>query len=250
MISEFPLLAFTVLTGLAAGAYVGAATFPDERETARPWLFPLIALVLVAAGCFGALGHLGRPALALTVLNNPASALTSEGIAACALGVVAAVDLVFCVSKKRASRGVRIVGAVIGVVLMLVMTRAYATTYGVVAWIAAPTLPLFLVGGLAAGMALWAVLRGKLDGALALVLGMLGVLLACVLAWQAVVFAGLGEDALCLGAGAALALAAGAVAFVTRAGKIAPRTASVVVAVLAVAALCVSRYGFYMASIL
>ena len=41
MISDFPLYIFTVLTGLAAGGYVGAAVLPKQAAKAdRSWVFP------------------------------------------------------------------------------------------------------------------------------------------------------------------------------------------------------------------
>lgn len=154
MITEFPLLVFTVLTGIAAGAYVGAALFPKKDADARPWLFPLIALILVAIGGLAAMGHLGRPGNVLNVLNNPASSLTQEGLSAGVLAIVAIVDMIIGFTQKKANRAVRIIGGVVGIVCMCIVTMAYTTSYGNAAWIAAPTWPLFVLGDLAAGLAL------------------------------------------------------------------------------------------------
>lgn len=251
MITEFPLLVFTVLTGIAAGAYVGAALFPKGGDDARPWLFPLVTLVLVAIGGLAAMGHLGRPGNVLNVLNNPTSSLTMEGLSAGALAAVAIVDLAIGFTHKKSNRAVRIVGAAVGVVCMCVVTMAYTTSYGNPAWVAAPTWPLFVVGDLAGGLAVWMLFVGATSKGLARAAAAAGVLLAVVLAWQAATFAGMGAAGVVpIACGAALAAAAAVAAWLASSGKLDPRVGAPVVAALAIAALAVSRYGFYMASII
>lgn len=75
MITEMlPLLVFTMLAGLAAGAYAVDALCGNGRVAcrtdavdishaafARPWLFPLACLVLLGLGLCGTLAHLGQP---------------------------------------------------------------------------------------------------------------------------------------------------------------------------------------------
>lgn len=250
MISELPLLVFTVLTGIAAGAYVGAAVFPAKDGKAKPWLFPLIALILVAVGGLSAMGHLGRPQLMLNVLNNPTSSLTMEGLSAGVLALVALVDLILCKTKAAPNRAVRIVGAVVGIACMCIVTSAYAASYGNPAWTATPTYPLFLVGDLAAGIAFWMLFAGAADKRLAITAAVLGVLFAIVLVWQAAVFVGLGEEgfgAIVLGAVLAAAGAVGAFAAATPSRW---HMASGAAFVLIALALVASRYGFYLASII
>ena len=83
MISEFSLFLFTTLGGLAAGAYVAAAIFPDvDRKPKRPWLFPLVCLALLGVGLLGVLGHLGRPERFLLAMSNPSSMIAEEALAA------------------------------------------------------------------------------------------------------------------------------------------------------------------------
>ena len=251
MITEFPLLVFTVLTGIAAGAYVGAALFPKKGEDARAWVFPLVAVILVAVGGLAAMTHLGRPALMLNVLNNPTASLTMEGLSSGVLALVAVVDFVLAKRSGSANNAVRIVGAIVGVVCMCIVTSAYVTSYGNTAWIATPTWPLFILGDLAAGLGLWMVFRGEADAGLATVTAVVNILFAAVLAWQAATFNSLGAAGVaCIGAGAVIAAVAAVVAFMARSGKMAPRTAALLVAVIAIVALVVSRYGFYMASII
>ena len=86
MISEFPLFLFTTLGGLAAGAYVAAAIFPDvDRKPKRPWLFPLVCLALLGVGLLGVLGHLGRPERFLLAMSNPSSMIAEEAYWSCLL---------------------------------------------------------------------------------------------------------------------------------------------------------------------
>jgi anaerobic dimethyl sulfoxide reductase subunit C (anchor subunit) len=250
MISEFPLLLFTALTGLAGGAYVGAALFPKAEEK-KPWLFPVIALVLVGVGCLGVLGHLGRPMAVLNVLNRPMSPLTMEGIFAGIFAITIIVDLVLG-AKGQVNRGARIAGAVAGVLLMIVVTHLYPSVLGNPAWTAAPTLPLFVVGDIAAGLALWLALgeSEEVNKTAALATAVFNGLLALVLAWQCAVFAGLGENIVPIALGAVLAVAAAVVAAIAPQGKMKANVAIILIAVLAIAAMVISRYGFYMASVL
>lgn len=254
MISEFPLLVFTVLTSIAAGAYVGAAAFPRKGDDVRPWLLPIIAVVLVAIGGLAATTHLGRPANILNVLNNPTASLTMEGICAGALAVVALIDAIICFAKKSANRAVRVAGAIVGLVLLCVITYAYVTSFGNPAWISAPSYLVFVLAGLGAGLALWMALAGmgsENAGApsAALVTAVANLAFALVLVWQAVVFAGFGETGFGpIACGAVLAVAAAACAFLA---TLKPSAALLwTTAALAIAALIVSRYGFYMASII
>lgn len=250
MITEFPLLVFTVLTGIAAGAYVGAALFPKKDADARPWLFPLIALILVAIGGLAAMGHLGRPGNVLNVLNNPASSLTQEGLSAGVLAIVAIVDMIIGFTQKKANRAVRIIGGVVGIVCMCIVTMAYTTSYGNAAWIAAPTWPLFVLGDLAAGLALWLTFADEPSKTLAAIVAVVSLLFAIVLVWQAVTFAGLGAAGVgCIVAGAVFAVAGAVGAYITSSMKL-WSTAGKIVFVLLAIALFLSRFGFYMASII
>ena len=250
MITEFPLLVFTVLTGIAAGAYVGAALFPRTTETGKPWAFPLVMLLLVGVGSLAAIGHLGRPALIMNVLNNPGSSLTMEGMSAGVLALVAIVDLALCASQKRSNRAVRIVGALVGIVCMCIVTMAYTSSYGNPAWTAAPTWPLFVLGDLACGCALWMVFAEMPNKGLAALVTVAAALFAVVLIWQAATFAGLSQPGfgqLVFGAILAIAVAVGA--WITMSTQL-WNTAGAIVCVLAALALVISRYGFYMASVI
>ena len=249
MISEFPLFVFTVLTGIAAGAYVGAALFPKKGDDSKPWLFPLVALILVGVGSLAAMAHLDRPHMVMNVLNNPTASITMEGMTAGLLAVVVIVDLALCASKKQANRAVRIVGAIAGVLCMCVVTSAYVTSYGNPAWIATPTWPLFFAGDLAAGIALWMAFADMPNKPLATIVAVLAALFAVVLIWQAVTFAGLDKPFGFIMCGAVFAIAGAVGAWITASTKL-WNTAAKVVFVLLLVALVASRYGFYLVSII
>ena len=251
MISEFPLMLFTVLTGIACGAYVGAALFPKKGADEKAWLFPVVVLVLAACGGLAATGHLGRPENIFNVLNNPGASITMEGICTGVLAVVAIVDLVLAKQKGEANRGVRIVGAIVGLVFLCIVTSVYVKSYGNPAWMAAPTYGIFVLGGLAAGLGCWKLFAGDGVKSLDLAACAVNVLFAVVLAWQAATFSGMDVAGMApIAVGAVLAVAAAVVAYMASAGKMEAKTAGLALAVLAIAALAVSRYGFYAASII
>ena len=185
------------------------------------------------------------------MLGNLGSPLMLEGIFSALLAVVAIVDFIMCRKGIKNLRSVRIVGAVIGVVCLVAMTYAYATSYGNAAWCAAPTYALFVVSGLASGSALWFVIGRPTGEIPAKCVAILNTVFACVLIWQAFVFSSFeANGAVCLAIGAVLAAASAVTAFSQPKMKAKPETVIFVVALLSIAALVVSRYGFYMASII
>lgn len=266
MISEFPLWAFTILMGIACGAYIAAAFFPVAKTRAaasgsaeatnsddkgKTWAFPLMVLVLVAVGGLCAIAHLGRPQLMLNVLNNPTASITMEGIYTGLLGVVALVDLIISKKDGNSPRWIRIVGAVVAILFILVVTCAYVTSYGNPSWMAAPTFPLFLLGDLSVGCALWLALFDKESKSLVLVSGIVAALFALNLLWEGIVFAGFEQSGTAVvTAGAVIAIVQSVLSFLVWSGRVKASWTRPAILVLALLALLVSRYGFYMASII
>ena len=248
MITEFPLLVFTVLTGLAAGAYVAAAAFPPKEQAKNAVLFPVICLVLAAVGSVASVLHVGRPALVFGIFANPTSSLTLEAIFAGLFCIGIIVDLVMAAMKKS-NRAVSIVVAVLGVALLLVQAHAYATSYGVAAWCSPAIWPFVLLSAVAAGFPLagcfGAAQGGKTPSLAACVLLVLGGLCAVI---EAVIFNGAAADGvMVIALGAVIMFVAAACAFMAKDEK---ATMVYATAVLAIVALFVMRYGFYMASII
>ncbi|MDO4290189.1 MAG: dimethyl sulfoxide reductase anchor subunit [Eggerthellaceae bacterium] len=125
MFSEMPLFLFTLLGGLAAGIYVMAACFPKAFEGKKPFIVPAVVLVLLAVGGVALLFHLGRPERMILAFRNISAGITQEAYATIAFGVVVVIDLVMALTKKPVPQALRVVGAVLGVVLVVVMANAY-----------------------------------------------------------------------------------------------------------------------------
>ncbi len=246
MISEFPLFAFT-LTGLGAGALAASAAFPEHGENKRAWLFPLVMLALMGVGALASVTHLGRPQYMVYMLSNPTSSLVMEGIFAGLTCTVLIVDVVLAAKSAAAERVVRIIAAVFAVLLMCVQAYAYAGSYGNAAWAALSVWPFFVLGSLGCGFALWALFKQVSEG-FAKACGVALALAFASFAWEAGTFACAGADAVLLIVGAALAFVAAACAFAK--GFADAKLTWTSVAVAAVVALAVARYGFYAASIL
>lgn len=262
MISEFPLWVFTTLTGTAAGLAIMTVIFP-AKDNKRPWILPLVALVLLLVGSVAVIGHLGRPELMLNVLNNPTASLTMEGICAGILIVVMAIDLVLSCVKKKAVAPVRIVELVAGCLVIAVEAYAYLEVFGIPAWSSVSTLPYFVASDLACGATLWMVLsrNTKNQHAFEIATCVIAALAAVCTFWKLADFIGVGADGQALLiAGAILMLIAAAICgyMIKRKGesndgantKGLKQKPVITIFVLTALGLIVSRYGFYMASFL
>ena len=253
MISEFPLFVFTTLAGLAAGAYIVSAIFTaSDKEEKRPWLFPLTCIVLLGVGLLGCLGHLGRPMMFLNALSNPSSMISQEAYWSIAFGILVLIDVILRFAKGTSPRALRIVGAVAGAGLIIVMGNAYFTGYGVETWANWATWPLYAVGDLAMGAALVSAFNKELvtRPAFGWTAVVLDVLFAVTAIAEAALFAGLGEDMALFVVAGVLSLAGAAVAFLGLKKKMGAGTAAVIGCVAMIVAVACARWCFYAASIL
>ena len=244
MISEFPLFVFTILGGMAAGAYV-FVSFVPMRKSARPWAFPALVLVLLAISGIALLTHLGRPALVLNAFKNPTSGITLEGFATMLFGVLVVVDFVLALMKKQ-SRVVHVLAAIAGVLLLLAMGYAYASFAGVVVWGTWQTYLLFVFGGLAMGATLAAFFTdGGYGNATLAIATMVALVLGIIsIALVGAVFAGNGYEPAAFIVGAVLVALAACVAWYAR--KKGDSTVFVAGAfALAFIGVAVARYFFY-----
>lgn len=249
MISEFPLFVFTMLGGLAAGAYIAAAAFPLSGERKRPWLFPLVCLILLGLGLIGVLFHLGRPMMFLNGLANPSAGIAQEAYFSIVFGILLLIDLIITCMKGKSPRALQIAGAIVALGLTIVMGMAYTANYGVPAWTSPVTVLLFVVGDLAMGAALLAVFDGELPkkNAFAIALGVLGIVAAVVFAAEAAHFSGVGADIAAVIAGAVIAAVGGVLAFVAKSGKIGVRVGAWIVLACMLVGVACARWGFYAA---
>ena len=238
MISEFPLFLFTTLGGLAAGAYVAAAIFPDvDRKPKRPWLFPLVCLALLGVGLLGVLGHLGRPERFLLAMSNPSSMIAEEAYWSIAFGALMLVDFVLLLRRGASPRAVRVVAAVAAGALMCVMGWAYFTSYGNPAWAAWQT---------------WALMRegAYRSDAFAAAFAVLGALAVASIALIAAHFAGLGYGALPFAAAVVLVVAGVAFGWLAWKDRLSGAVAPVLAFACLFAGVAAARYAFYAASVL
>lgn len=153
MNSEFPLLVFTVLTGLSAGSYIMATVFGlISKENKRTFVFNVICLACLGVGLLGVLFHLGHPERFMNGLANPTSMIAQEGYWAILFGLLLFVDTILLFLKKRNSI-LPIVISVLGCGLLTVTSIEYFTSYGVAGWPEVPTILQFIGAGLATGAA-------------------------------------------------------------------------------------------------
>lgn len=261
MVELLPLLTFTTFAGMAAGAYAvdalcGNGRFRAEDGSAeeRSWLFPFVCLVLLGFGLCGTLMHLGQPLRFVNGMANPGSMIAQEAYWSIAFGIVVLVDLAMAKTRGAAVRPVRWVGALVAVGLMVVTGLAYYQSLGLSAWSGAATVPLFLVGDLALGAGLCALLdRAALArGNLACANVACGIGFGIVLLAFGLHLARIGADAtgLLVTAGIVGPLAASLAAAVTHAGKLPARVGGVAVCVLTSVGVVIARYAFFAAGML
>ena len=135
--------------------------------------------------------------------------IAEEAYWSIAFGALMLVDFVLLLRRGASPRAVRVVAAVAAGALMCVMGWAYFTSYGNPAWAAWQTLPLFVLGDLVMGSALWALMRegAYRSDAFAAAFAVLGALAVASIALIAAHFAGLGYGALPFAAAVVLVVA-------------------------------------------
>ena len=251
MISEFPLFMFTTLAGLSAGFMATRAIFPLSEDGKRPWLSLLVALVLLGAGLLGVLFHLGRPERFINAMMNPVAGIAQEGYTSIVFGLLLLIDLILVWRKGESPRGLQIATGVAGFALTVVMGNAYTAYLGTPAWTSWATVPLFVVGDIAMGGALYGIFAAKAyekPGYLALMIAA-EVVFAVALYFLVLHFAnvGLGGGALVFGIVVAGLGAFAATMLVRKRPSLALTYAVLACSVVGVAA---ARWAFYAAAAL
>ncbi len=163
MIELLPLVIFTTFAGTAAGAYIIAAFKPllasdaDEPHglaAGKPWLFPLVGIILLGIGLLGTLAHLGQPMRFINGMMNPGSMISQESYWAIAFGVFMVVDLVIAKMKNQVNVAVRALAAIAACGLTIVTGFAYYRCSFIAVWSEPATIALFAIGNLVLGVAL------------------------------------------------------------------------------------------------
>ncbi len=251
MISEFPLFVFTTLGGLSAGLVMAMALFPSSEKQERPWLAPLSALALLGIGMLGVLFHLKRPALFLLALRNPSAGIAQEAYCAIVLGVLLLALLIVCWRKGTAPKVLVWISAAVGLILTFIMGFAYLVNVGTAAWANWTTVPLFVIGDVAMGLALWTVLSKEALAKRPFMITTMIVLgvLALVMLLTGLHFGSVGNDALLIYIGLIVAGAGGIAVLVAAQRNPASWQAGALVACVIIG-VCLSRWGFYAASVI
>ena len=175
--------------------------------------------------------------------------IAQEAYWSIALGVILLIDLVISKTKGSSPRGLRIVGGIAALGLMLVMSNAYFVSIGVSAWASWQTFLLFILGDLAMGAALLALLEFDLmkNGAYLTASAVLSVLAAVGVVLETVHFASVGASMVLLIIGAVVVAVAAVLQFMAKSGKMSTATAAKVAFACAFVGIALARYGFYAA---
>lgn len=250
MITEFSLFIFTLLGGLAAGAYAIACIFPpaEDKQPEKPWLLPLCALILLGISGIALMMHLGHPERVFNAFANPNAGITREGFATGLFGILVLVDFILAIkSGKPSPRGLTIAAGVAGVLLLIAIACAYLAFAGVPAWTDWSTFPLFVVGGLATGAAALPLFDKSLSQKKPFVLTVvvLNALFACTALLLGMHFSSLGMDMVPFIVAGAIAVGAAVVAYLSINKPEA--NYALIVCALTLIAVAVARYAFYAA---
>ena len=246
------LFLFTLLGGLAAGAYVFEVCFQRTRKSERPWLVPLVVVVLFAIGMIAAATHVHSLSRAFASIGagavNFGSGMVKEVLLAGIFFVLALIDLIITFVKKDSPFVLRVIGAIAAVLVIVLMGAAYIDVYGNAVWSNAPaTILTFVAGALAMGLGLCAAL-GSADIAekpVVYTLVAVDVVLAIGLALEVAAFSGAGLNPAMQIAGLVIAPIASAI-LVLAGSKFKNKTVlAIVVCAVLVIGVAIARYGFY-----
>lgn len=251
MISDFPLFIFTTCSGVASGAYVLALFFRAKEGEKRPLVFPLTCLVLLGVGLLGTLFHLGQPLRFLNALANPGAPIAQEAYISIIFGVVILIDVILTKVKGTAPLALRVVGAVAAAVMLVVVGNAYYACTGVPVWTNVVTFPFFIVGDLAMGAGLLALVRKGVaaQNGFAILNISVEAVLGITLVFTAVQFSSYGLSAVPFVVALILApVVVIVLQALLAADKISEATAAKMIAAGAIIGVVIARYAFYAAS--
>lgn len=249
------LFAFTMLGGLAAGAYVFETVLRKTREGDRPWLVPLVVVVLFAAGLIAAATHVHSFAHAFDSLFsgtvNFGAGMVHEVAVSGLFFVLALIDLIVTFAKKGSPFALRVVTAIVALVCIVLMGAAYIDILGNSVWCNAPaTVISFVGGGLAMGLALFAVLDSEgFSTGISRVMGLIvNIVLAVGIALEIMAFSDAGLDPMMQIVALVIAPAASCVLLGVATKASNARMIAIAICVLTVVGVAISRWAFYATS--
>lgn len=246
------LFAFTLLGGIAAGAYVFEACFTRKRSGERPWLLPLVVVALFAIGMIAASTHVQSIPRAMGSLTsgtvNFGSGMVREVAVSGVFFVLALIDMIVTFVKKDSPFALRVVTAVFAVLCMILMATAYIDVYGNPVWTDAPATVLsFLAGDLAAGLGLCVALGAADLGEKPVANTMIAmdVVLAVGMALEIASFSAAGASPVMQIVGLVVAPVASAVLTLCAAKFANKQTLAIIVCAALIIGVAVARYAFY-----
>ena len=240
------LFAFTLLGGMAAGAYVFETCFARKRSGNRPWLLPLVVVALFAIGMIAASTHVQSIPRAMGSLTsgtvNFASGMVREVAVSGVFFVLALIDMIIAFVKKDSPFALRVVTAVVAVACMVLMGTAYTDVFGNPVWTNAPATVLsFVAGDLAMGLGLCAALgvANLSEKPVAYTMVAIG------LALEVAAFSAVGISPVMQVVGLVVAPVASAVLTLLASKFANKQTLAIVVCAALVIGVAVARYAFY-----
>ncbi len=246
------LFLFTLLGGLAAGAYVFETCFQRTRKGERPWLVPLVVVVLFAIGMIAAATHVHSLSRAFASIGagtvNFGSGMVKEVLFAAIFFILALIDLIITFVKKDSPFALRVIGAIAAVLVIVLMGTAYIDVYGNAVWSNAPATVLsFVAGALAMGLGLCAAFGSAdiTEKPVMYTLVAVDVVLAVGLALEIAAFSGAGLNPAIQIASLVIAPIASAILAFAIAKFNNKKTLAIVVCALLVIGVAIARYGFY-----
>ena len=240
------LFAFTLLGGMAAGAYVFETCFARKRSGNRPWLLPLVVVALFAIGMIAASTHVQSIPRAMGSLAsgtvNFASGMVREVAVSGVFFVLALIDMIIAFVKKDSPFALRVVTAVVAVACMVLMGTAYTDVFGNPVWTNAPATVLsFVAGDLAMGLGL----VNLSEKPVAYTMVAVDVVLAIGLALEVAAFSAVGISPVMQVVGLVVAPVASAVLTLLASKFANKQTLAIVVCAALVIGVAVARYAFY-----
>ena len=246
------LFIFTLLGGAAAGTYAFETCFTRKREGCRTWLCVLVATVLFAIGVIAAATHVQSMQHAFAALfggtvNFGSGMVREVGLSGLFL-VLLLIDLIITLVKKDSPYALRVITAIVGVIVMVLMGTAYADVYGNMVWSnAAATVLSFVAGDLTMGLAIAAALGSASYEEKPVVYTMVAVcvLLAIGFGLEISAFSAVGANVATQVAGLVVAAVAPAICVLANSKFTNKQALAWLVCVLTVVGVGVARYAFY-----
>ncbi len=248
MIEEFPLFIFTLFAGLAAGAYIFRAIFSGKAvDDKRPWLFPLITIILLGIGLIGVMMHLAHPERFLNALMNPTAGISLEGWFSIGFGVFLLIDLILCFARKSCPKVIVFIGAILALILTCVMGYSYFEVSGISEWASPVTFLLFICDDLLMGAALYAVFNPTIvkNRGFTITSAIVGAVAVVDFIIEAVMFTGDGAGFVAAYIVAAVLALAGIVVLLVLAARERNSAAAWSFFILCFIGVLVARYAFY-----